>query len=110
MEENKKNIDEQWKQAVEKEKAELKNEKEFVVPNPDFNFFITTLSLQASIALGQIPNPVTNKNEEDLTQAKFMIDTLGMLKDKTKGNLSAEETNLLENLLYELRMVYLSKN
>lgn len=110
MEENKKNIDEQWKQAVEKEKESLKNEKEFVVPNPDFNFFITTLSLQASIALGQVPNPVSKKTEEDLTQAKFLIDTLGMLQEKTKGNLTKEEMELLENLLYELRMVYLSKN
>ena len=110
MEENKKNIDEQWKQAVEKEKAELKNEKEFVVPNPDFNFFITTLSLQASIALGQVPNPVSKKTEEDKAQAKFLIDTLGMLQEKTRGNLTKEETELLENLLYELRTVYLSKN
>jgi len=110
MEENKKNIDEQWKQTVDKEKEALKNEKEFVAPIPDFNFFITTLSLQASIALGQVPNPVSNKTEEDLTQAKFLIDTLGLLQEKTKGNLTKEENELLENLLYELRMVYLSKN
>lgn len=84
-------------------------EAKFTPPVPDFNFFITTLSLQASIALGQVPNPATNKNEQDLTQAKFLIDTLGMLKEKTKGNLSAEEENLLENLLYELRTSYISK-
>ena len=53
----------------------------------DFNFFITTLALQASISLGQVPNPATNKTEEDLTQAKFLIDTLGVLQEKTKGNL-----------------------
>lgn len=110
MEENKKNIDEEWKQAVEKEKEALKKEEEFVAPSPDFNFFITTLSLQASIALGQVPNPVSKKTEEDIGQAKFLIDTLGMLQEKTKGNLTKEETGLLENLLYELRMAYLSKN
>ena len=110
MEENNKNIDEQWKQAVEKEKEALKSEREFVVPNPDFNFFITTISLQASIALGQVPNPVSKKTEEDKPQAKFLIDTLGMLQEKTKGNLTKEEAEFLENLLYELRMVYLSKN
>lgn len=76
----------------------------------DFNFFITTLSLQASIALGQAPNPVTNKTEMDLTQAKFLIDTLGMLQEKTKGNLTKDESQLLENLLYELRTVYLNKH
>jgi len=106
----KKNTDETWKETVEKEKDALKKEGKFVPPSPDFNFFITTLSLQASIALGQVPNPVTNKTESEPSQAKFLIDTLGMLKEKTKGNLTAEETNLLENVLYELRMAYLSKN
>ena len=109
MEEDKKNVDESWKETVDKEKEALKKEGKFIPPEPDFNFFITTLSLQTSIALGQIPNPVTNKKEEDLTQARFLIVTLGMLKEKTKGNLSADETNFLENLLYELRMLYLSK-
>lgn len=83
---------------------------EFDPPVPDFKFFISTLSLQASIFLGQIPNPVSQKTETDLTQAKFIIDTLGMLKEKTKNNLNEEESNLLENFLYELRTVYLSKN
>ena len=108
MEESKKS-DESWKESVEKEKEALKKDESFVPPEPDFKFFITTLSIQASIALGQIPNPATDKLEEDATQAKFLIDTLGMLKDKTKGNLSQEESNLLENFLYELRMVYVTK-
>jgi len=76
---------------------------------PDFNFFITTLALQASIFLGAIVNPATNKKEQDLTQAKFIIDTLAMLKEKTKGNLTQEENNLIENALYELRMQYVDK-
>jgi hypothetical protein len=106
--ENKK-IDDSWKEAVEKEKEESKKEGKFTPPEPDFNFFITTLSLQASISLGQVPNPATNKTEEDLSQAKFIIDTLGMLKEKTEGNLKPEESNLLDNLLYELRMQYINK-
>ena len=109
MDEIKKKVDESWKEAVEKEKETLKKENKFIPPEPDFNFFITTLSLQASIALGAVPNPATNKTEEDLTQARFLIDTLAMLKEKTKGNLTPEETNLLENLLYELRMQYIAK-
>jgi uncharacterized protein YjaG (DUF416 family) len=104
-----KNIDESWKEAVEKEKDRLKKEEEVIPPEPDFNFFVTTLALQASISLGQIPNPATNKKEENFTQAKFLIDTLSMLKEKTKGNLTKEETELLENLLYDLRMQYISK-
>jgi hypothetical protein len=109
MDENKKNIDESWKETVGKEKESLKKEGKFVPPEADFNFFITTIGLQASIALGGVPNPATNKTEEDLTQAQFLIDTLGMLKEKTKGNLNSEEANLLENLLYELRIQYVSK-
>ncbi len=81
----------------------------FTPPEPDFNFFITTLGLQAAIFLGEMANPVTNKKEEDLTQAKFIIDTLAMLKEKTKGNLSPEEEKLLDNLLYELRTQYIAK-
>ncbi|MCK9602861.1 MAG: DUF1844 domain-containing protein [Candidatus Omnitrophica bacterium] len=110
MEEKNKNIDESWKEAAEKEKEALKKEGKFIPPEPDFSFFITTLSLQASIALGVIPNPATNAKEEDSSQAKFLIDTLGMLKEKTKGNLTAEETSLLENVLYELRMQYVNKS
>ncbi len=109
MDELNKNIDEGWKEAVEKEKETFKKEGKVAPPEPDFNFFITTLALQASIALGQVSHPSTNKTEPDMIQAKFLIDTLGMLKEKTKGNLTADETGLLENLLYELRMVYISK-
>jgi uncharacterized protein YjaG (DUF416 family) len=109
MDEINKDIDESWKDAVGKEKDNLRKEGKFIPTEPDFSFFITTLSLQTSIALGQIPNPVTNKKEEDLTQAKFLIDTIAMLKEKTKGNLTPDETGLIENLLYELRMQYISQ-
>lgn len=109
MDETNKNIDENWKEAVEKEKETLEKEGKFVPEEPDFNFLVTTLSLQASISLGLVPNPATNKNEENLPQAKFLIDTLAMLKEKTKGNLNSEETNLLENVLYELRMQFIAK-
>lgn len=112
MEENiKKSVDESWKEAVAREKEAAKKEEAANVsipPETTFSFFITTLTLQASIFLGQMPNPVTNKKEKNLPQAKFIIDTLGMLKDKTRNNLNAEESNLLENALYELRMQYVS--
>lgn len=109
MDEINKNIDENWKEAVDKEKEYLKKEGKFIPPEPDFNFFITTVALQASIFLGVVENPVTHKKEEDLSQAKFIIDTLGVIRDKTKGNLTQEEANLLENVLYELRMQYITK-
>ncbi len=106
MERDKK-IDEKWKEEVSKEKDELKEEE--TLPEVNFSFFITTLGMQATIALGDALNPITNKKEPDLKQARFLIDTLGILKEKTKGNLTSDEAKLLENLLYELRMRYISK-
>ncbi len=109
MENEKKHIDESWKDSINKTK-ELKDnpdKPDYLVP--DFKFFVTTLSLQATIALGDIPNPVTNKAEVDLSQAKLLIDTLAMLKEKTAGNLNTEEDSLLDNMLYELRMHYIDK-
>ena len=110
MEEIKKSVDESWKETVAREKQAAKKEgkKESTPPEASFNFFINTLALQASVFLGHVPNPATNKKEKNIPQAKFIIDTLGMLKDKTKNNLTTEENNLLENVLYELRMQYVN--
>jgi hypothetical protein len=107
--EAKKDIDEQWKEAVEKEKGKSQAENTFITQEPDFNFFVTTLALQASIFLGVVVNPANNQKEENLPQAKFIIDTIAMLKDKTKGNLSKEEEALIENVLYELRVQYITQ-
>ncbi|PIQ85958.1 MAG: hypothetical protein COV73_05280 [Candidatus Omnitrophica bacterium CG11_big_fil_rev_8_21_14_0_20_43_6] len=109
MDEIKKKVDDNWKQNVDKEKQEPKAPGELTPPEPDFKFFITTLALQTSIALGHMANPATGKIEEDPAQAKFLIDTIAMLQEKTKGNLNQEEAGLVENLLYELRVAYLAK-
>ena len=60
--------------------------------------------------MGKVMNPVTNKVERDLPQAKNSIDILGMLEEKTKGNLSDNEKRLLEHALYELRMNYVEES
>lgn len=106
-----KNIDEAWKEAMDKEKitAQSQKKEDFMPPEADFGFFLTTLALQASIFLGDMPNPANNQKEENMVQAKFIIDTIGMLKDKTSGNLSPEEDALLDNVLYDLRMRYINK-
>ncbi len=110
MSEESKRIDESWKDAVEKEKKNQEAGGKFIPEEPDFKFFVTTLAIQASIFLGVLPNPVTNKKDEkNLPQAKFIIDTLDMLKEKTKGNLGGDETTLLENVLYELKMQYVAE-
>ena len=51
-------------------------------------------------------NPLTGKTEKSLDQAKYMIDLLQLLKDKTAGNLDKDEQNLLNGCLYDLRMKY----
>lgn len=79
-----------------------KNEGKKIEPN--FSLFVSGLSMQVLIFLGDIDNPITHKKEENLDQAKYIIDTLAILKEKTKGNLTANEANLLDNVLYELRM------
>lgn len=104
-----KKIDESWKNAVEKEKGSPHNDDELAIPEPDFPFFLTTLALQAAIFLGEIPNPSNNQKEENLAQAKFIIDTLSMIKGKTAGNLSADEDSMLDNILYDLRTKYINK-
>jgi hypothetical protein len=112
MSEENKTVDESWKEEAEKEKLAHRKEQEEIkedIPEVNFSFFLTTLGLQAAIFLGEIPNPVSNKKEENLPQAKFIIDTLDMLKEKTKGNLSTEEDSLLDNMLYDLRMRYVSR-
>lgn len=71
---------------------------------------VATLSYQAMIFMGEIPNPMTNMPEENLEQAKFMIDTLAMLRDKTKGNLSQKESDMLNTNLYQLQMRYVERS
>lgn len=77
---------------------------------PDFNLFISSLSMQALILLGEIDSPFTHKKEENLDQAKYVIDTIAMIKDKTSGNLTSEEVGFVDNILYELRMKYTAKS
>lgn len=59
--------------------------------------------------MGKLINPITQKIERDLAQAKVSVDILGMLETKTKGNLSEEEQRFLEHTLFELRMNYLDE-
>jgi hypothetical protein len=77
-------------------------------PPIDINFstFVISLSTQALAHLGEIPHPLENQIEVDLGAAKQLIDILGILKDKTKGNLDQSESGLLDNVLYDLRLRY----
>jgi len=75
-------------------------------PQLDFFNYIASLGFQTMIFLGEMPNPITNQVEKNLKQAKFLIDTLVILRDKTKGNLSKEEDDLLNGSIYELQLRY----
>ncbi len=105
----KKKIDETWKEKAKSEANDLPPETPSDRQEPDFKFFLTTLGMQAWIALGVLPNPMTEKTEQNLNQAKYIIDCLEMLSAKTRGNLDKEENELLENLLYELHLGYVHK-
>ncbi len=71
-----------------------------------FSTFILSLNTAALVHLGELPDPVTQKKQVNLTLAKQTIDTLEMLKEKTKGNLTIEEEKLLQSILYELKLKY----
>lgn len=71
-----------------------------------FMHLVYQLQSMAVMQLGKIVNPITNKVERDLDQAKGTIDLLRMLKEKTKNNLSKEEANLIEQVIYNLQLNY----
>lgn len=78
------------------------------MPPADFSTFVAMLVNNVMMFLGQIPDPVSQQPRRDLPQAKHTIDILIMLRDKTQGNLTAEEDQLLKELLPQLQMAYVS--
>jgi len=70
--------------------------------------FLSTLATNAAAALGAVPHPATGQRSLDLDTGKYWLDVLGMLREKTKGNLHAQESRLLDGLLADLRMQYVS--
>ena len=79
------------------------------LPPIDFPSYILSYYTQGLVLLGEVPSPYSGKKEEDVEAARHTIDILTLLQEKTKGNLSQDEEKLLENVLYELRMKYMSK-
>ena len=81
------------------------------LPQPEITFtsFLISLSSSAFIHLGDIPDPATGETNQDLDLAKQTIDLLGLLRDKTRGNLLEEEEKLFDHLLYDLRMRYIKE-
>ena len=122
-----KRVDESWKERVESEKHQLAKPSppgqaaaaqpvreeprgvEAGVPEARFDLFLSGLAMEALMALGDAPHPQTRKSMTNLPQARYLIDLVGILEEKTRGNLSVDEERLLKDTLYQLRMRYLAK-
>lgn len=130
-----KRVDESWKEQAQREKhvaAQAAPTSQATQPSPAqgagrpqpaparpeepaeplearFDLFLSGLLMEALVALGEMPHPATRQQQTSLPRAKYLIDLLGILEEKTKGNLLAEEETLLKDALYQLRMRYLAK-
>jgi hypothetical protein len=80
-------------------------------PELDVMFYQLILSMQASVMqhLGKVMSPMSGDIERNLDAAKYSIDILDMIKRKTEGNLSDDESKMLEHVLYQLRMNYVEE-
>jgi Domain of unknown function (DUF1844) len=115
-------IDEDWKSQVEAEREQAAKAKSAPavaptmedsteatdppMPPASFEMLLTTLATEALMALGQVPHPVTGKVEVRRNQAKFLIDTVDVLRQKTAGNLSNSEQQVIDSLLHQMRLVF----
>lgn len=119
MEGPQKKIDEDWKRQarLERERASAQTsragrppggrpEPEGPPQEATFLGLVQSLTLQALVALGHQPNPDTGQILTDLAQAQYCIDLLGVLEEKTRGNLTVQESRTLQATLQELRMAY----
>jgi len=112
-------IDEDWKEQAQKEKEELakeaetekdtKEEQEQVkkqLPAADFSGLVSMLTTQAFFALGLIRTEEDKDQPADLQLAKYNIDMLEVIEQKSKGNLTEDEEKLLSGALHQLRMSF----
>ncbi len=89
--------------------AEAQSGSEGPLPEITFASFIMSLGTSVFFHLGDLPHPETGQAEKNLPMAKQTIDLLGLLREKTKNNLTPEEENIFDHLLYDLRMRYVKE-
>jgi len=89
--------------------AAEKQEPPLQFPAINFSTFVASLNASALLHLGIIEDPTSGTKNKSLPMAKQTIDILCMLQEKTTGNLSEEEENLLKNILYDLRIMYVKE-
>ena len=114
-------IDEDWKSQVQAEKEaerlkqpqgqanEQAEESEVPLPEPTLSFLAGTLYLQGAIAMGLLPNPLSDKQSAvRIDQARHAIELLTVLQQKTEGNRTPEESEEIEGMLHQLRLAFIT--
>lgn len=91
---------------AEKTAPTAKTKAEAPLPEINFATFIMSLNASALVHLGIIEDPATDQKVKNLALGKQTIDLMGMLKEKTAGNLTTDEENMLKDILYDLRIMY----
>jgi hypothetical protein len=89
--------------------GQVRKDGQCVMPEVTFTAFVMSLNTSALFHLGEISDPATGEKNQDLVLAKHTIDTLKLLQNKTKGNLNGDEQDLLQHVLYDLKMRYVAK-
>jgi hypothetical protein len=120
-------VDDDWKAQAQAEKAKLAEKEKAAqqtassepaqadaaaqagpgkIPPADFTTLVSSIATQALFSLGAMPDPQTGQRYTNLDIARHHIDSLSVLEEKTKGNLTEDETKMLASTLYELRQSY----
>ena len=101
-------MDEEKKNIVNESGGEddAENQSKQPMPVVTFSTFVLSIASSALVHLGEVPDPESGETRRSLDVAKHNIDILSMLKDKSAGNLDADEMRLIDSVLYELRLKY----
>lgn len=108
-EDKEKPLDEAAAEEPESTEAQEQEAEDYQLPEINFATFIFSLNHSVLVHLGVMDDPSTGKKVKNLPLAKQTIDILGMLEEKTKGNLTEDEEKMLKNILYDLRMIYIKE-
>ncbi len=108
-EETEKPLDDATSEESESAKAQEEERTDYQLPEINFATFIFSLNHSVLVHLGVMDDPSTGEKVKNLPLAKQTIDILGMLEEKTKGNLTEDEEKMLKNILYDLRMIYIKE-
>ena len=122
-------IDEDWKSQVQREKEELQQPTEETdsepnstessgtdsaeateqpLPPASLEILVTSLATQAAAAMGQMPPEDGEELPVNLNFARHFIDLIGVIEEKTKGNLTEDESKFVQEMLHQLRMMYVA--